>query len=96
MSALTEDDLAKQRARNQEVGQAGERWLQAKRAEIEALPTGTVVMFNVETGEYVTGANALAASDEFDRLYGHDCPGFIHRVRHPIFVGGGLFADRRG
>lgn len=96
MTAPTNEELARQRARNEEIGWAGERWLQAKRAEIEALPTGTVVIFNVETGEYVTGTNALTVSDEFDLIHGHDCPGFIHRVRHPIFLGGGLFADRRG
>lgn len=96
MSSTTEEELARQRTRNQEVGRAGERWLEAKRAEIEALPTGTVVIFNIETGEYVTGSDGITASAAFHSLFGESTPGFIHRVRHPIFVGGGLFGGTRG
>ncbi len=96
MTTITDEELARQRARSEEIGRAGARWLKAKRAEIEALPTGTVVIFNVETGAYVTGSDSITASDAFHDLYGDETPGFIHRVRYPIVVGGGLFGDLRG
>ena len=95
MSTPKDEELARQRARNEEVGQAGKLWLEQKRAEIDALPVGTVVIFNVATGEYVTGLDYLVASDDFHRTFGEEMPGFVHRVGRPVFVGGGLFGGGR-
>lgn len=96
MTTLSDEDLARQRARNEEIGQAGERWLAQKRAEIVKFEIGTVVIFDIETGEYVTGLDYISASDDFQRRFGEGRPGFVHRVGRPIFLGGGLFGGARG
>ena len=90
MSAITEDELAGRRDRNEAVAQAGERWLETKKIEIAKLAFGTVVIVDVETGEYVTGATHIEAMDEYDRRIGADRPGFIHEVGRRVFLGGGL------
>ena len=91
MSTITEDELARARARNEAVGAAGKRWLDEKHDEIAKLAAGTVVVIDVETGEYVTGASPIEAMDEYDRKIGPERPGFIHEVGRRIFLGGGLF-----
>lgn len=69
----------------------GERWRQQKRAELEGLSVGTVVMFNVISGEYVTAPNRLAAMDLFDQKFGaRNTLGFSFEVGRPVFIGGGI------
>ena len=95
MSAPTDEDLARQRVRIEEIGRAGAQWLERKRDEIDVLPVGTVVIFNIESGDYVAGPDYLSASDEFHNKFGEATPGFVHRVGRPVFVGGGLFGVGR-
>lgn len=90
MSTLTDDDLASQRARTEAIGRAGRRWVVSKSSDLEQLPAGTVVIFDVETGEYVTGATHIEAMDKFDKSIGAERPSFIHEVKRRVFLGGGL------
>lgn len=90
MTTITEDELASRRARNEANAQAGERWLEKMRAEIDRLPFGTVVIFDVETGVYVTGATHIEAMDEFDRKIGEHRPGFVHEAGRRVILGGGI------
>ena len=85
-----EEQRAWSRARNKEVGAAGERWIARKSAELAGLPIGTVVIIDVETGEYVTAATAIDAMDEYDRRIGREMAGFIHQIGQVTFLGGGL------
>jgi hypothetical protein len=69
----------------------GTRWREAKAAEIDALPVGTVVMFNVISGEYVTAMDRLEAMDKFDQRFGRGVTlGFSFEIGRPVFVGGGI------
>ena len=69
----------------------GERWRQQKRAELEGLSVGTVVMFNVISGEYVTAPNRLEAMDRFHQTFGLNVTlGFSFEVGRPVFIGGGI------
>ena len=90
MSTITEEERIRFRARSEEIAKAGERWLEEKRAEIDRLAVGTVVVIDVATGEYITAATRIEAMDEYDRRIGPDRPGFIHQVGRRIFLGGGL------
>ena len=73
--------------RNAELGRI---WVEKKRAELDALPTGTVVVIEVETGDYVTGKTGLEAHHRFSERFGEPAPGFVYRVRDMTFIGGGI------
>lgn len=87
---MTEDDLAQARARGAFTAQQGEIWVARKKAEIEALPTGTVVIIDIATGEYVTGKTWLEGHPHFAQRFGSSALGFVYRVRDPSFIGGGI------
>jgi hypothetical protein len=72
------------------VSDLGLQWVERKRAELEALPTGTVVVIDIETGEYVTGKTGLEAHPLFKQRFGAAARGFVHRVRDRTFIGGGI------
>jgi hypothetical protein len=65
-------------------------WVEAKQAELDALPTGTVVVIEIATGNYVTGMAGLEAHTRFTERFGEAAPGFVYRVRDITFIGGGL------
>ena len=90
VGTITDEECTWSRERNEQVGLAGGRWVEQKAGEFERLPTGTVVIIDIETGEYVTGTTAIEAMDLYDLKIGADRAGFIHRVRRPTFIGGGL------
>jgi len=87
---MTEADLEQARALSASAAEQGQLWIARKSAEIEALPTGTVVIIDVATGEYVTGKTWLEANPIFDERFGSNTLGFVHRVRSPTFIGGGI------
>jgi hypothetical protein len=69
----------------------GRRWAEQKAAELGLLPAGTVVMFNVANGAYVTGATRLEAMDKFHQAFGRNATlGYSLEVGRPAFVGGGI------
>lgn len=90
MTTITEEELSRSRARSEAIATAGECWLEKKRGEIDQLAVGTVIIIDVDTGEYVTAANRIEAMNEYDRRIGSERPGFIHQVGRRIFLGGGL------
>ena len=77
-------------ARSDFVCQQGLGWVEKKQAELEALPTGTVVVIDIKTGEYVTGKTGLEAHPLFEQRFGKSAFGFVHRVRDRTFIGGGI------
>lgn len=91
MTTTSDEQLAAQRARSEAITKAGKRWIEVKSSELASLDFGTVVIFDVETGEYVTGATRLEAMDAYDRTIGPHRPGFMHQIGKRIFLGGGLF-----
>ena len=69
----------------------GERWRQQKRAELEGLSVGTVVMINVISGEYITAPSRIEAMDRFDQRFGRKTTlGYSFEVGRPVFIGGGI------
>ncbi len=86
---MSETDLKPTRGLGN-VCEHGLQWVEKKQAELEALPTGTVVVIDIKTGEYVTGKTLLDACELFDQSFGVATPGFIHRVRDRTFIGGGI------
>jgi hypothetical protein len=70
--------------------QQGLMWAEKKRAELDALPTGTVVVIDIETGDYVTGRTGLEAHPMFKQRFGPSASGFVYRVRDRTFIGGGI------
>ena len=90
MSTMTLEDRARWRARNEAIAQDGERWIAAKAAELDKLAPGTVVIVDVETGGYVTGASHVEAMHNFDRANGPERAGFVYEVGRRTFLGGGL------
>jgi hypothetical protein len=87
---MTEADLEQARARTAFTAAQGEIWIARKKAEIEALPTGTVVIIDIATGEYVTGKTWLEGHPQFEQRFGRSALGFVYRVRAPSFIGGGI------
>ena len=61
-----------------------------KRDEFEAMPSRTVVLIDVRTGQYTTGKTWLEARAEFDTRFGTEIAGYVYRVRDRTFVGGGI------
>lgn len=74
------------------IGCKADAWLEANKQIVDALPTGTVVMINIGTGEYETGPDHEAARLRFDRRFGATTIGHVHRVRMPTTIGGGWWA----
>ena len=83
---MTEADLEQARARSAFTAAQGLQWVERKQAELDALPTRTVVVIDIKTGDYVTGKTLLEACDLFDQSFGAATPGFIHRVRDRSFI----------
>ncbi len=84
-------DYERRRAQTEFAVAQGKRWREAKAAEIDELPAGTVVMFNVISGDYITAADRLEAIDKFHQKYGRGgALGFPFEVGRPVFVGGGI------
>ena len=88
-------DLDQARARSAFTCEQGQLWLEKKRAEIEALPKGTVVIIDIVTGEYVTGKTWLEANPVFDQRFGSSALGFVHHAGERTFIGGGIGQDHR-
>jgi hypothetical protein len=72
------------------VSEAGDRWLRHLEPELAGLAETTVVVINVETGEYVTAATRLGGLDRFEARFGKSTPGFMHEIGRPVFIGGGV------
>ena len=85
------DDHDRSRAQTEFAVAQGKRWRETKAAELDALPVGTVVMFNVVNGEYVIASDRLEAIDKFHQKYGRGVTvGYSFEVGRPVFVGGGI------
>jgi hypothetical protein len=78
------------RERTAFTSEQGRRWLEKKRAEIHALPRGTVVIIDVASGEYVTGRTFLEANPIFDQRFGASALGYTVHVGERTFIGGGI------
>ncbi len=87
---MTVTDLDQARARSNFACEQGEIWVAKKKDHLDALPTGTVVLIDIVTGEYVTGKTFLEASPLFKQRFGPSALGFVHRVRDRTFIGGGI------
>lgn len=87
---MISSDADDRRARTAVLAEQGEAWVERKRDELEALPSRTVVLIEVTTGRYTTGATWLEARAEFDAKFGSEIPGYVYRVRDRTFVGGGI------
>jgi hypothetical protein len=61
-----------------------------KKAELDTLPKGTVVLIDIATGNYVTAATWLAAHPIFAQRFGSSALGFVYRVGERSFIGGGI------
>lgn len=96
MTTITDDDRSNTRSRIEAIGAAGKRWIAAKANELAKLPQGTVVLIDIETGDYVTARTYIAAQDEFDRRFGPDRTAYEHQIGRSIFLGGGLLGTERG
>lgn len=84
------DHASVSQERLNEIGRAGERWKAHHAEAFAALPDGTGVIINVETGEFVTGKDWHAAYGAFELRYGGNRPpSFSFVVGRPVFIGGG-------
>jgi hypothetical protein len=84
------NDVLDRRIRTAALAEQGEAWVEKKRDELEALPSRTVVLIDVRTGQYTTGKSWLEARAAFDSRFGSEIAGYVHRVRDRTFVGGGI------
>ena len=87
---MLKSDADERRARSETLAMQGEAWVYKKWGELEALPSRTVVLIDVRTGEYVTGQTWLEARTAFDTRFGSEIAGYVYRVRDRAFVGGGM------
>jgi hypothetical protein len=87
---MTEADLEQARARSAFTAEQGMIWVTRKKAELDALPLGTVVVIDIATGEYVTGTSFLETNPAFNQRFGSSALGFVHRVGERTFIGGGI------
>ena len=87
---MISSDAGERRARTAVLADQGEAWVEKKRDELEALPSRTVVLIDVRTGQYTTGKTWLEARAEFDSRFGTEIAGYVYRVRDRTFVGGGI------
>ena len=83
-------DLDQARARSEFSCEQGQLWIEKKKAEIDAIPRGTVVVIDIVTGEYVTAKTWLEAHPLFVQRFGSSALGFVHHVGERTFVGGGI------
>jgi hypothetical protein len=72
------------------ISDSGEIWLKRLEPELAQLAETTVVVINVETGEYVVAATRLGGLDRFEERFGKSAPGFMHEIGRPVFIGGGV------
>jgi hypothetical protein len=72
------------------ISDAGDRWLARLEPELSQLTETTVVVINIETGEYVIAATRLGGLDRFEERFGKSTPGFMHEIGRPVFIGGGV------
>ena len=87
---MISDDVIARRTRTAALAEQGEAWVEKKRDEFEAMPSRTVVLIDVRTGQYTTGKTWLEARAEFDTRFGTEVAGYVYRVRDRTFVGGGI------
>ena len=87
---MISSDAGERRARTAVLAEQGDAWVEKKRDEFEAMPSRTVVLIDVRTGQYTTGKTWLEARAEFDSRFGTQIAGYVHRVRDRTFVGGGI------
>ncbi len=86
------DDQSRLRTDLDAVHQEAVYWQDVHRDRLAALPSGTTVVINVETGEYSTGDTWFAAQDAFDQLNSDPSVfGYSFTIGRPIFVGGGIW-----
>jgi hypothetical protein len=88
---MTATDIDQARARSKFACEQGEIWVAKKKTELDALPTGTVVLIDIVTGDYVTGKTFLEASPSFKQRFGASALGFVHRARDRTCIGGGVW-----
>ena len=87
---MISDDVIARRTRTAALAEQGEAWVEKNRDEFEAMPSRTVVLIDVRTGQYTTGKTWLEARAEFDTRFGTEIAGYVYRVRDRTFVGGGI------
>ena len=87
---MISSDAGERRARTAVLAEQGDAWVEKKRDEFEAMPSRTVVLIDVRTGQYTTGKTWLEARAEFDSRFGTEIAGYVYRVRDRAFVGGGI------
>ena len=69
----------------------GKRWVGMLEPEFQSLPSGTVIVINVATGEYVTGPSQHDALKVYHRRFGFgQTVGWVHEIGREIFLGGGI------
>jgi hypothetical protein len=85
-----------EKAELEAISRKADMWLEANRALVDALATGTYVLIDVDTGGHATEKNYEQARAEFDRLCGASTYAFVHRVGNPYRVGGGWWALHSG
>jgi hypothetical protein len=79
-------------ARNDFVAAEGRRWQQVHAEAFAELRSGTTVIIDIATGEYVTAPDWHQARSAFRHRFGD--PGrtsFSFDVDRPLFLGGGLW-----
>ena len=83
-------DLEREHERTKHAAERGGEWVRSKRAELDALPVGTVVVIDVATGEMVIGKTWLEAHHDFVERFGKGTLGYVHRIGERTFIGGGI------
>ena len=78
------------RARTLFAAEQGEIWVAQKKAELDALPKGTVVVIDIVTGTYVTGKTWLLSHAAFQQQFGPSILGYIYRGVERSFICGGI------
>ena len=74
----------------------GIRWRAEKSAELAAPPVGTVAVFNVDIGQYVTATSRIDAMKNFHQTFGAGTIlAYSFEVGRLVFIVGGI-ASRRG
>jgi hypothetical protein len=71
------------------MGVENEAWLKELESELEKLPSGTILVINCESGEYVTGETHIDAIHRFQREY-QNARGWMHEIGGGFFIGGGI------
>ncbi len=85
-----EADLTQARARSAFTAEQGKIWVARKQTLLDALPKGTVVIIDIATGDFVTGATYLDANPLFSQRFGASALGFVYRIGERTFIGGGI------